>query len=132
MIENFDQIYKVMKDMVLPFITLLIGVYLGQRGNLHLTKRAEFNNLVKEIYFSLKNQIEFNPLSSVTLKADEVALYIPFWRRGFFRANVNEYTKYNNKTSTYNPATGEVLKNDEAIEGQIKAAKKLLPYFKPR
>ena len=89
-----------MIDVVLPFITLLIGVYLGQRGNLHLTKRAEFNELVKEIYFALKNQIESNPLSSVNLKADEVELYIPLWKRRFFWANVNEYTKYYNRTST--------------------------------
>lgn len=132
MIDESQKIHEILKDFVLPFITLFVGIYLGQRGNVYLAKRAEFNAIAKEVYFALKNQIESNQLSSVTLKTDEIVLYIPFWKRSCFRSKVNEYEKYYNKISTYDVTTGAVLKNEAEIEKQIEAAKKLLPYFKPR
>lgn len=132
MIEDFAHEYKIVKDIFVTIMPPLIAFYLGQRGKLHLTKRAEFNALVKEIYFSLKDQIKFSPLSSISLNADEIALYIPFWRRHFYWKRVDEYKKYYNKISTYNPATGVVVKNEAQLQAQIEAAKKLLPYFKPR
>ncbi|MBM4208623.1 MAG: hypothetical protein FJ190_11670 [Gammaproteobacteria bacterium] len=132
MIEELEKAYEVLKDFVWPLITLFVGIYLGQRGNIQLAKRAEFNALAKDIYFALKNQIESNQLSSVALKADEVECYIPFWKKHFFRTYVNEYERYYNKLSAYDPSTGIVVRHEVEIEKQINAAKKLLPYFKPR
>lgn len=127
-----NQLYELVKDIGIPFITLVLGVYLGQRSNLHLAKRTEFNALAKEIYFSLKNQIKSSPLNSVALKADEIALYIPFWKKIFFNIHVKEYSRYYNITGTYDPETSTVIENKEAIAAQIRAAKKLLHYYKPK
>ena len=120
------------QSIIVGLITFLLGLLLGHRLTLWRDRRKEFNNLTNEFYFKLKEIIECGAISNVSIHADRVERFIPFYKRHRFRKCVKRYEQSQDDVSKYDPAKGSVVVDEAKKLYMFKCAKEVLHYLRPR
>lgn len=123
---------RILEPNIISLITFLLGLFLGHRLSLGRDKRKEFNDLTKDIYLALDFQIKNRGLAIVPINTIAIEPYFFILKRGCFREDVSRYKKANSGTNTYDPSTGQVTLNEQAIDDLMQHAKNILHYFYPR
>ncbi len=147
-IDIFQTVLDFFKEY--PFIQSLItfpfGYYFGNKQAIGIDKRKEFNEISKDAYIILNENIEHieKELDKKGLEPKQyvndflfIYDYIPCYKIWIFKKHVEKYKEAQQGlriTSTYNPDTGEyaVTFNQEKMAQLNSSAKALLGYLKRR
>ena len=121
-------------SVVFSFITLILGIILGNWQAIGRDKRKEFNDLSKNLFIALSNQIKYGAgaASADTKVCLLIEQYIPVYKRARFRKHVHRYENAQQNISTYDPTTGIAKINEENFKHLMSCAKKLFSYVKRR
>lgn len=121
-------------SVVFSFITLIIGIIVGNWQAIGRDKRKEFNDLSIDLFTALSNQIKHGryAVSADTKVCLLIEHYIPVYKRARFRRHVRRYESAQQDISTYDPTSGVATINEENFKHLMSCAKKLFSYVKRR
>lgn len=125
-------IYDIIKDFGIPLATLVVGYFSGVRTTVYTDRRKEFNEIINDLYFKMKSQIECKSNAVEDFDIDVIELYIPWYKKRCFRKYAERYKNSQNGVSEYHPETGGVTVNEIAKLKMLKCASDVLHYVKPR
>jgi hypothetical protein len=124
--------YDIIKDFGVPIATLVVGFVSGIKTTIYADRRREFNEIVNDLYFRMKSQIEANIGAVEDIDIDRIEHYIPWYQRRRFRNRAERYKQSQNGVSEYNFGTGSVTVDEVAKAQMLKCAANVLHYLKPR
>ena len=128
---NFLKTYGGLLWAVISFVG---GLFIGNWLAISRDRRKEWNDLTRESFKGLLQQIESNGQNG-GLEGDLVIIetYIPIYKKFFYKRRLHEFLDSQvGRYEPYDPIQGSVEINHKQCEIAAGCAKKLLPYFKPR